>query len=342
MRLSRTSTARFISCAVLTLAALTSLPTPTEAAPARCSNSIDVVGYSDALDKVAVTGQRIGGLSALTRDSTSGNYLTLPDHGPNGAVIWTLTDPGNPRIVGGPLILKDPAGRALGADPDNEGLAVGRDGVLIISSESAPSIRVFGRDGRQRSEVPVPQAFRVTPFGRAQPNTTLEGLTVTPSGDRLIAAMEGPLVGERSHRFLDYRRTASGRYALVRELVYQAGAGMRIADIAAYREDRIVVLEAAYSSGSGNTVRLTTSRIGPVSGSATARVVDRRDLANLTRCPTLGAKTKELQRNPLMDNYEGLAVTQAGDRFTLRLISDDNFSAKQVTRLLTLSAKLPS
>ncbi|GAB19620.1 hypothetical protein GOEFS_092_00450 [Gordonia effusa NBRC 100432] len=342
MRLPRTSIARLAVCAALAAVSLTAPPLA-EAAPIsdRCSNSVEAVGYSDSLDKVS----GVGGLSALAYDRHSGHYLTLPDHGRNGAVVFTIADPDNPRILGSPLILKDLSGRALGTAPDNEGLALGRDGSLIISSENTPSIQVFGRDGRQRFELPVPPTFRVAPLGRAKPNATLEGLTVTPSGNRLIAAMEDALLGEndsRTHRFLDYRRSASGRYELVRELVYHAGAGMRIADIAAYGEDRIVVLESAFSPSSGNTVRLKTSTIGPLAGTAASRVIGNRLLADLTHCPTLGAKSKEPQRNPLMDNYEGLVVTPNGDgRFTLRLISDDNFSAKQITRLLTLTATLP-
>ena len=38
---------------------------------------------------------------------------------------------------------------------------------------------------------------------------------------------------------------------------------MRVAEIAAYGPDRLVVLEAAYSRARGNSVVLTTANIGP-------------------------------------------------------------------------------
>ncbi|MDQ2845624.1 MAG: hypothetical protein M3Y77_04570 [Actinomycetota bacterium] len=36
----------------------------------------------------------------------------------------------------------------------------------------------------------------------------------------------------------------------------------------------------------------------------------KRLVADVTKCPTLGAKAKQPQTNPLMDNYEGMTTTQ--------------------------------
>ena len=65
-------------------------------------------------------------------------------------------------------------------------------------------------------------------------------------------------------------------------------------------------------------------------------------VANLVDCPTLGAPSRETQANPLLDNYEGMAVTSGGPGLaTVSMISDDNFSATQFTRVLNLIARLP-
>ena len=65
-------------------------------------------------------------------------------------------------------------------------------------------------------------------------------------------------------------------------------------------------------------------------------------VADVVQCPTLGATAKEAQANPLLDNYEGMAVTfSTGHAAGISLISDDNFSASQTTRVLNLIAKLP-
>ncbi len=303
-------------------------------APTRCSDSVSVVGYSDLLNKNAFRGQPIGGLSAIAFDSAASSYVTIADRAPTGPAILSIGDVTHPRIVGSvPL-------RAGASFTDTEGLAVLPDGSYAVSSETVPSIGIFNRSGRQVVQLAVPLEFRVAPAGLAQPNKTLEGLTVSPSGNRIVAAMEGALAFDdpRDHRFADYRRAASGRYELTRQLIYRAAPGMRISDVAAVGDDELLVMEASYAKSVGNAVVLTSTRLGPVGGSSTPRRVDRRVVADLASCPTLGAKASETQRNPLLDNYEGLAATASGrGQFTLRLISDDNFSTNQVTRLLTLS-----
>jgi hypothetical protein len=70
--------------------------------------------------------------------------------------------------------------------------------------------------------------------------------------------------------------------------------------------------------------------------------LDKRLLADVVACPTLGATSRQPQTNPLLDNYEGMAVTgQVGRRgqrvVGLSLISDDNFGAGQTTRVLNLA-----
>jgi hypothetical protein len=68
-----------------------------------------------------------------------------------------------------------------GTTSDNEGLAVLPNGDFVVSSETEPSIRIFGRDGVQKSSRPVPARFAVTPAGEATTNAPLEGLTITPA-----------------------------------------------------------------------------------------------------------------------------------------------------------------
>jgi hypothetical protein len=65
-------------------------------------------------------------------------------------------------------------------------------------------------------------------------------------------------------------------------------------------------------------------------------------LADIVDCPTLGATSLQPQTNPLLDNYEGMAVTGEvtwrGRRLVgISLISDDNFGATQTTRVLNLA-----
>jgi hypothetical protein len=122
-------------------------------------------------------------------------------------------------VVGAPLVLKKPDGTPYdGTTADNEGLAVLPDGDYVVSSETEPSIRIFGRDGVQRASLPVPARFAPAPAGQATANATLEGLTLAGGGSRIIASMEGALSGDTDatvHRILTYDQDRHGRWSLV-------------------------------------------------------------------------------------------------------------------------------
>ena len=321
-------------------------------------------GYSDALDKLVYNGVELGGLSSLAFDRRANAWASAVDnHGSDPARIWFFRDLSNPTVVRDPLVLRKPDGTAYdGTTSDNEGLAVLPDGNYLVSSETEPSIRIFGRDGTQLASLPVPARFAVTgttPEGEATGNATLEGLTITPSGDRIIAAMEGALSGDVSatgdatyHRFLVYTNR-HGAWRLEKQIDYRADPGNRIPEVAAYSEGSLLVEEAAFSTTTGNSVDLyavtgvkhaaDVSDVSNLSAAPASDVVGKRLVADLVQCPTLGAPAKETQANPLLDNFEGMAITgpRASGRTGVTLISDDNFSALQTTRLLNLAAYLP-
>ena len=342
-----------VSVAVLGAAGLAA---PAGAATsASCPPRARAVGYSDGLDKLVVDGVTLGGLSSIAWDARAGAWAsTVDNHGTDPARIWHFRHQSHPTVTGDPLVLRKPDGTAYdGTTADNEGLAILPTGDYLVSSETEPSIRIFGRDGGQRSSLPVPARFAVAPAGQASANATLEGLTIAPSGKRIIAAMEGALSGDTDatlHRFLVYEQGKHGRWRLVKQIAYRAGAGQRVSEVAAYGRDSLLVMEASFDAATGNTVDLYAvqglDRAPDVTGivdlaSAPALVLAKKPVADLVECPTLGAPSREPQANPLLDNFEGMAVTSGGYGATITLISDDNFNALQFTRLLTLTARLP-
>jgi hypothetical protein len=326
-----------------------------------CPPDAVALGFSDALDKVVYDGATIGGLSDIAYDRRSNSYVSSVDnHLTDPSRLWFYRDLSSPRIVRDPLVLKAPDGTPYtGATADNEGLAVLPDGDFLVSSETEPSIRIFGRDGVQRSELAVPARFDVAPAGEATSNATLEGLTVSPDGRQVVAAMEGTLSGDVAadgtntyRRFLVYDRGAHGSYRLDREVGYQVDPGNRISEVQFYADGRVVVMEAAFDPVVGNTIQLYAvpglSRAKDVT--KVANLSTRPDLvmakslvADVTKCPTLGAMAKQPQTNPLMDNYEGMTIRPILGRHiaAITLISDDNFGATQITRVLDLAAILP-
>jgi uncharacterized protein len=357
--------------ATSTASAASALPQPSTAsagsasAGASCSPSAFPLGYSDSLDKLVYHGTEIGGLSSLAYDARARAWVSAVDNNGNDPErIWSFRDLAHPQVVRDPLVLKKPDGTPYnGTDSDNEGLAVLPNGDYLVSSETEPSIRIYNRDGVQQASLPIPARFAVTgttPAGQATSNATLEGLTITPSGHEIIAAMEGALSGDVSssgdatlHRFLVYQANASGQWKLLKQIAYRADPGMRVPEVAAYGDDSFLVEEASYSAAAGNNVNLyavtglsrarDVSNVGHLAEAPAPDVVAKKLVAKLVDCPSLGAKAKETQTNPLLDNFEGMAITgHPGAGLTgVSLISDDNFSANQTTRVLNLAARLP-
>jgi hypothetical protein len=265
-------------------------------------------------------------------------------------------------VIRDPLVLRKPDGTAYdGTNPDNEGLAVLPDGDYLVSSETEPSIRIYGRDGGQKASLPVPARFAVTgttPEGQATSNATLEGLTITRSGREIVAAMEGALSGDVSasgdatlHRFLVYDAGRGGTWQLTRQIAYRTETGNRIPEVRAYGKDSLLVEEAAFSATAGNSEELyavkntdsapDVSNVTNLSQAPARDVASKKLVANLVQCPTLGAPARETQANPLLDNYEGMTIAGGPGLAAVWMISDDNFSATQFTRVLNLLVKLP-
>jgi uncharacterized protein len=372
---ARAGLALAAAAAAAALAITTALASGASAAPARhprpapgsraCPPAAGALGYSDALDKLDHNGATVGGLSSIAYDRRARAWVSAVDnHATDPSRLWFYRNLGSPTVVRDPLVLEQPDGTPYnGATADNEGLAVLPDGDYLVSSETEPSIRVFGRDGVQKAALPVPARFAVTgstAAGEATSNATLEGLTITPSGRTVIAAMEGALSGDVSaagdatyHRFLVYRADRHGRWSLTEQLGYRADAGQRVPEVAAYTDDKFLVEEASFDPATGNAVSLyavaglgrarDVSAVPNLSAAPARDVVRKRLVADLVQCPTLGAPAKETQANPLLDNFEGMAVTGRGRHSTygVSLISDDNFSATQTTRILNLAARLP-
>ena len=341
-----------------------SAPAPPAAGGRSCPPAGAALGFSDALDKVDVDGVRVGGLSSLAYDRTRRAWAsTVDNRATDPSRIWFFRSLAAPRVVGS-LVLRRPDGTAYdGTTADNEGLAVLPDGRYVVTSETEPSIRIFGRDGIEQASLPVPARFAVsgsTPQGEATANATLEGLTLTPDGRQLVAAMEGALSGDVAgsgdatwHRFLVYRQARNG-WRLAKQIAYRTEPGQRVAEVAAVGDSDLVVLEAAFAPAAGNAAQLYQVRdydrarnvagIADLSAADDSVAADKRLLADVVACPTLGATSRQPQTNPLLDNYEGMAVTGLvtwrGNRLVgISLISDDNFGATQTTRVLNLAVR---
>ncbi|WP_369259574.1 esterase-like activity of phytase family protein [Streptomyces sp. R35] len=340
-------------------AGLAAATTLTAAGPANarssnaCSPAVSLQSFSDALDKTTYEGTFVGNLSALAVDR-DGQLAALSDRSSLFTLDRTTLQPTSV------VPLADENGAAL----DSEGLVVDLPhsrlrssggtpiGTRLVTSETEPSIRRYSGDGRILDRLPVPDALKVAPAGRATSNQTFEGLTLLPGGHTLLASMEYAISGDSSGivRFQTWERKGS-HFELAAQYAYRTDAGLGVPEVAATPDGRLLVLERGFTSGVGNTVRLyvadlrhatDTSGIENLTGQDGVRLARKTLLADIADCPSLGATAKQPQPNPLLDNIEGLAVTGAAHgRLSLLLVSDDNQNAVQTTRFYRLTARLP-
>ncbi len=310
-----------------------------------CSQYANITGFSDKLDKTTFDGVPVSELSGLTYD-TNGNLLAVDD----GSYLFTL-DPRTREPIG-VQHLAYPDGSIL----DSEAVAVDRDGTRLVTDETQPSIQRFSRSGRIMGSLPVPDALKVAPAGRAGVNVTFEGLALLPGGHTLVASMEGALSGDGAsvRRIQTWQRVGgTDTFRLGPQYAFQADAGLNISDITSTGDGRLLVLERGYTPNVGNTVRLYVADLRHASdvGGTTyvsddqpgVRYAAKALVADIGQCPSLGATAKQPQPNPLLDNIEGVTVTGRGHdgRLDLLLVSDDNENPVQITRLYSLTARLP-
>ncbi|MFJ8195492.1 esterase-like activity of phytase family protein [Streptomyces sp. NPDC096152] len=317
-------------------------PTTTTTGGHACSPAVSIDRFSDALDKTTYQGTFVGNLSALAVDR-DGSLAALSDR----SALFRL-DPKTPRPTGVVRLADE-----NGAELDSEGLAIAGDGTRLITSETEPSVRRYSRDGRILDRLPVPDALRVAPAGRATANQTFEGLTLLPGGHRLLASMEYAISGDTPGivRFQSWERARTGHFRLAAQYAYRTDPGLGVPEIQATGDGRLLVLERGFTAGVGNTVRLyladprqatDTRGVDHLTGQAGVRLIKKTLLTDLVSCPSLGATAKQPQPNPLLDNIEGMTITgrDTGGRLRVLLVSDDNQNPAQTTRLYYLRVRV--
>ncbi|GAA2215044.1 hypothetical protein GCM10009850_105110 [Nonomuraea monospora] len=322
-----------------------------------CSADTRLVGFSDDLDKVQYGGTTVGGLSALTMTSPS-EAVSLTDNAPPR--LYHLTLGGDPRHVGVKgmtTLVRSDGSHFQDREFDGEGMVLQPHNVLI-SSETEPSIVRFDRrSGKQNGALDVPPLYRVKSGGGEGPAENFESLTATSNGRLLYAGLEEPLWrdgkvrGQPLLRILRYSGMADQGYTPDGQYGYKADTGLNLVDMVALEDNVLLTLERGYMDGVGNAIRVYRTTLGKKWGIGwdnSLRNVEEQDFAtktllvNLAACPAGGAQAREAQPNPLLQNVEGMALgpVTSADRRMLYLISDDNLSHLQTTRVYRLDIPL--
>lgn len=279
--------------------------------------------------------------------------------------LWAIQD-NRPRLVpievsedmtaftpGPPLALTGRPGSAW----DGEGLVRIGDAFVAVTEETAPIVERFDSTGAFVDAVAMPTHFGSA--SQATGNKGLESLSTSPDGRFLFTANESALT-------TDGARATSTRGTTVRilrrelatsrdeERAYRTeplGEGgsvgdMGVSEIAALSEDSLLVLERGFQPDFGNTVRLyrvsfasAPDVIAEPSLDASTAVLDKTLVVDFAELPSEGVTHPSTQPNPLLDNYEALAIgpTLPDGRIVVFVTSDDNASAEQVARVLVLA-----
>jgi hypothetical protein len=238
---------------------------------------------------------------------------------------------------------------------DAEAVALGDEG-FFVGAEAGPAVLLVGRDGRKLRDVALPPPFR-----RSRHNHGLESAALTPDRATLFVANEHAFEGDgglgdatlgtvvRLVRMPARGAGAAEQFAYRTDPVFHPGAEGRVGvvDVTPLSATRLLVTERHFVPAAGNAVRVhCVDLAGAADVSARESlerdppVVAKALVLDLATLPATGVPPRQApQPNPLLDNFEGLALGPRlpDGRRLLFAISDDNARPTQVARVLVLA-----
>ena len=287
-------------------------------------------------------------LSGAWFDVTTKTLFAVPDRVAQ-LVPLTASDDLRAWTVGTPIAL---TGR-VETTWDGEGVTRVGDTFFVVTNETTPTLERFDGSGKRLGAVEIAPRFAKQASG----NKGIESLTASPSGKYLFFANEAALTTDGATATkaagtlvrIARRDLAAGT---VEERAYRTeplgrgtGGDMGVSELLALSDDRLLVLERGYQSGFGNTVRLF--EIGYAGEDVAGRdalddrtpVLTKRLLVDVGTLPSAGISHPSTQPNPILDNYEALALGPKlpDGRQVVFVVSDDNAQKSQVARVLTLA-----
>jgi hypothetical protein len=332
-----------------------------------CAPGVQLLGFSDALDKTTFGEFDVAELSGTAFDPATNQYYAVADRaGPVHSHVFTLNIPfvgetlGIPTVTGVRVLL-DAEGRPFdGTNFDGEGIAVRGGDELIVASEGGsaageqPEIVRFSVQGEHTGDVATPPRFLI-----GTNNLSFESLALSPTGRNLFTAMEAPLPDDgrtpdlRSRiRIVRYEDRGAAGFEWASEYFYLTEPGrtateLGVAEVVALSDEELLVLERGFVEEQGNTIRVfrvslrgaTDVSSEPTLDAPGLAALDKTLVVDLANCPAAGATSPQAQPNPLLDNFEAMTLGPLlpGGRQALLLVSDDNDSASQVTRVVALA-----
>lgn len=318
-------------------------------------------------------GTVVGGLSGITYDAALDAYYVLSDDqgqfAPARFYMLNINfsdgrlDPGDVTFIGA-ITFQGPDGQPFPLfSIDPEGIALGRDLTLVITSEGIaargidPFVRVFDLFGNPIRDLPVPPEFRTSsgPLHGVRQNLAFESAGVPPNGEFFFTGTENALIQDgpaatlatgSPSRLLRYNlRTGrpDRQYLYVTDPIAEPpvpATGFAVnglVELLPLNNEFLLAMERSFSfgvPGTGNTIRLYLVALPGADD-----INGLPSLAGLTGQVRPAKKALLLDLDVLgipLDNIEGMTFGPdlPDGRRSLILVSDNNFSALQFTQFL--------
>ena len=352
--------------------ALSAVGCATRPAPpaAAGSSQLRLLGEAALPHRMEFRGTTVGGLSALDHDPQSGLWVALSDDRSalqparfytlriavraDGLSVDVLDVVTLRQADGQPFPPRRTRGQVV--DPEALRLLPGGRGVLWTSEgdagvDQSPSLHEARLDGSHIRDFAVPEMFRFAgrPGTGPRNNLTFEGLALTPDARTAWVAMENALqqdgpepgVGRPGGpcRFTAFD-VASGR--AVRQVAYlpdaiphaptlPGAADNGVSETLMIDATRMLVLERAYILGFGTSLRIYEIDTGAATDTLAQERLREGEYRPAAKRLVADFAALGLSR---LDNTEGMCwgPRLANGHRSLVVVSDDNFSARQVTQ----------
>jgi hypothetical protein len=313
----------------------------------------DMVDRSGPKEELQKSGpdRFLGGFSSMEYIGDD-QYLVLPDRGPGGSdpayqcrfhTVVIKVDPTSSTKVSGGLLgttfLTSSSGRPLVGDPskvstdagdeslrfDPEAIRLLGNDSLVISDEYGPHVYRFTRDGEKIGEFAVPESYKVdfpsadvaleatkNTKGR-QANAGFEGLAVTPSGEKIVAIIQKPLIQDSEVLSDGVKRDGVNCRMVVfnpdgqpvNEFVYTLEkSGLGVSEMLAVDEHQFLVMER-------------DSKSGLAAKNKQLFLIDIRNATDVS-------KVESLPTGPVVNSQGGNAIRSVGKRLVLDLLSPES------------------
>ena len=281
-----------------------------------------------------VNNETLGGFSGITYNPLTKEYVLVADKPPARFVHFTLDSEGSLGINWKSTRLLEPEPMQAS---ELEGIAYNKqNNSYLVSDEQNKGTRIMELTSTAHfKRIVLPSNKPYLPL--SSHNSGIEGLTISDNNQFLYYAFERPTddcqdSGLITIGKIDLQTSKVESYPYQLHSVPDDKLGTNgVSALLSWNDTTLLVMERAYIPNTGNIVRLYEVQLTGTGQKTETISCDNGKLRNLT-----SRLVYDFAAEPAMniDNAEGMCFND--DRTMLFIITDNNFSKKQETQLVTL------